>query len=176
VKVGATSQSDVLRMTDGFRRYQNSGPPELEFEFYNSWATRLKLAAPAGLFAYVTINGGVVVRKSATEWSGDAGPVAAARVAESRRGFGYLDKVGRSNHPCRTVYWQEHAPQIALGKVRRIFVEIDDSCPESQRKIDWSFDLSCLSQLGRGCWDAKAMLPNATPTPIEGENPSLIQQ
>lgn len=176
VKVGTTSEAEVLRLTERFRSYQYYPSQEFEFAFYNGWASRLKLAAPAGLFVTVAINGGVVVTKSAMEWSGAAGPVAAARVSESKRGFAYLDKVRPSNHPCRTVYWEKQAPQIARDEVRRIFIEMDDTCPESQRNIDWAFDFSCLSQFGRGCQDAKTMLPNATPTPLEDENPSSTQQ
>ena len=166
IQVGTTDRATVIRMTSPFSSHREEyvrDEPQLEFLFYNEWLSRLKLATPAEFRANVTFKDGVVGSKQAWEAVNASG--AAARVRERKRGFGYADRIAPGDRPNHFVRWEDHWPQIAPEKVRRILIEDDDTYPESLRQKDWAFDLSCMTRLGSGCWDAHFMLPNAVRPP-----------
>ena len=162
IRIGSTDKASVIRMTDRFRsdrqEYEGENKTELGFLFYNGWATQLKLATPVEFRAALTIKDGVVIEKWAREASWAFGSVGAVR--EFSREIRYHNKTDLKQYPNHVVHWEQHPPQFAPDKFRRIHVEDDDTCPELQREKDWNFNLSCMTRLGRGCGDAREMLPN----------------
>jgi hypothetical protein len=169
VRVGSTDRATVVQMVRPFPQYLEELPPgdQLTFVFYNKWLHRLRLAPQVVLRATVVFNDGVVVDKRAYEIVSTTG--CAAEVVERKRGFGIPD--GFPVSPKHKVgAWPDNSGQ----RVTRIRIENDDTYGEKERRNDWTFDLSCMTRIGRGCRDARVMLPNAVVSLTDEEVPSGV--
>ena len=165
IRVGSTDRGTVVRLTLPFREYMEHVPPAdqsnyLGFAFQNEWLHRLRLAPPTEFRAGITFNSGVVVEKWASEFVSTTG--CAATVVEGKRGFRVPSgfPVPPNHH---VVAW----PDASRQHVWRILIKDDDTYGEAEGRNDWSFNLTCMTQIGAGCRDARAMLPDAALPPTD---------
>lgn len=163
VRVGSTDRANVVRITGPFLDHMDaSTQDQLGFVFYNKWLSRLKLASHAEFRGWISFKDGLTVQKSARELVSSSGCV--ATVQERIRGYGIL--TGVPLPPNHQVAWSDVPPQ----QYRRIRIENDTTYADDERRKDWQFNLGCLTRIGRGCSDARTMLPNAVLTPPEQAN------
>jgi hypothetical protein len=165
IRVGPTDRGTVVRLTLPFREYMEHVPPAdqsdyLGFAFQNEWLHRLRLAPHTEFRVSITFNSGVVVEKRAWEIVSTTG--CAATVVERKRGFGVPSgfPVPPNHH---VLAW----PDASGQHVWRIRIDDDDTYGEAQRRNDWLLNLTCMTHIGAGCRDARAMLPDAALPPTD---------
>ena len=162
IQVGVTKRDALLEMFRPFRGNMSEEPDadqrSLGLNFDNHGLVSLRVAPYTEFRVSITFKDDVVVEKQAREFQARLG--CGARVDEKIRGFGSRSGTAPNDYPNHIV---RSAPPGFPGPVRHVSVEDDNTLGESQRRTDWRFNLSCMTQLN-GCNDARRMLPDARPS------------
>lgn len=169
VEIGSTSTDVALELMKPFRSHSREflsyNPPQVHFAFGNRLLSTLRVAPNAELRIQITFSHDVVVEKRAWELASASG--CSAQVTERMRGHGFPSGVAPTEQPNHRVLFGPFSSEVvreAPNSVWHIRVEDDETYPARLRREDWDFNLSCLTRIGRGCWDAREMLPRAVPT------------